>query len=226
MEYFSEDIKRAKMLCTELTSGNKNAIIGVYNDHNCFFLNFIKTRLYDKSKADDVFQDFWAELIQGEIFCNYKGKASLRTYLCKILYFKVIDCNKKTNNERKKITSSIYIEKGVDKSQKTPEKEILETERENKMPLLIQEALLQLSDISPKDASFIKMRFFEKIEYRDIAVQELGKGADEEKIKTKTAAIRKQFTRDKTGSMARFKEILGRIMARENIDINDIFGSE
>lgn len=225
---YSEDIELAKRLCEGLKSGNKKAIIEVYDVNHLFFLNFIKTKLYESAsyKPEDVFQTFWENLMDGKIFCNYKGNASLRSYLCSILYKTVINYNRKIGKERKKYISNTDIKEVSDKSQKTPEKEISEKEKENKIPLLIQEALLKLSEISSRDEGYIKMRFFEGLEYRDIAVQELGKGANEEEIKTRTEAIRKQVTRPETGSIAKFKIILERIMEREELDINDIFKSE
>lgn len=231
----AEDIALAEKLCKELKSGNKKAIEYFYDTNYLFFFNFIKKRLYESEryKPEDVFQDFWEELMDGKIFCYYKGKSILLSYLCSILYNRIRDINRVIDRERKRSLSDsdTELDKFTDKSIRTPEEETIEiqSEEESRHKEIIQKELVlavcfRLSDISPKDAAYIKMRFFEGLKFEDMARRELGKDADDpEKLKKKVDAIKKQFTRPRTGTMARFRIILERIMKEKNLDIEDIF---
>jgi len=222
-----DDVNLAQRICKELKSGRKEAIVEIYDAHHRLFFNIIRKRLFESEihTPEDVFQKFWEKLLDGDIFCNYKGSASLRSYLCSILYHHIVDTNREIERERRRFKQDVEIKEYHDNSQKTSEESIIEKEDESKRILqekLIQETRLQLSEISPRDEFYIKMRLLEKLEYRDIAVLELGKGATEDGIQRKIDAIKKQFTRPGTGSMARFRVILERLMERENLCIKDI----
>jgi hypothetical protein len=87
---------------------------------------------------------------------------------------------------------------------------------------LIQKALVQLSDQSPRDANLIRMNL-EGLSYEQMAVWELnGKSTDPEELKRKVDAIKKQFTRKETGSMAKFKNVLSRCLDTNGLDYTDL----
>ena len=227
----SEDIALAEKLCKELRSGNKGAIVEVYNANHLFFLNFIRKRLYESKtlEPEDVFASFWEKLMDGEVFCRYEGYATLRSYLCSILYKHICDTNRTIERDRKIFTPDNEIEESPDRSPKNPEEEAIESESKQKEIVkreLVLKVRSKLSGFLPKDEAYIRMRYFEDLKFKDMAMRELGKGTDEKKIKKKTDAIRKQFTRPRTGSMARFRVILERLMKEENLSIEDILDQE
>ena len=88
---------------------------------------------------------------------------------------------------------------------------------------LIHDALLQLAVISPRDASLIRMHLA-GMTYEEMAAKELH--ANEKhiiKIKKKTDAIKKQFSRDKTGTMAKFRGVLIRCLEKNALCYKDLF---
>ncbi len=84
---------------------------------------------------------------------------------------------------------------------------------------MVQKALVQLSDTSPRDASLIRMNL-EGLSYEQMAQRELsGDKADPDELKRKVDAIKKQFTRKETGSMAKFKTVLSRYLDTNGLTI-------
>jgi RNA polymerase sigma-70 factor (ECF subfamily) len=87
---------------------------------------------------------------------------------------------------------------------------------------LIHETLLMLAETSPSDAFLVKMHL-EGLEYKQMAERDLGnKPYSQRELKKKTNAIKKQFTRKSTGSLAKFKSCLKRIMAKNKLFQDDI----
>lgn len=221
----NKDLATAKELCRELKLGNKGAIVGIYEAYSRGFLLRIQQLLYDSKtyKPEDVFSEFWEKkLLSGDVFCNYtaKNESSLRNYLYKILYFFVVEINRKILRERKVFRADSEIKETPDNSPKTPEQDIVNPALFNQK--LISEAFLQLSELSPKDAAYIKMYYLEGMQHRGIAVKESGEVADKKTIDKKTCAIRKQITRPRTGSLARFRVIMERLMKKHNLSIKDL----
>ena len=102
--------------------------------------------------------------------------------------------------------------------QPSPEDEFLIKEKNN----LIHEALLQLASVSPRDAKLIQMHF-DDLSYEEMARRELQDNeVDPINLKKKTEAIKKQFTRGKTGSMAKFRRILKRCMENHSLTHTDL----
>ena len=64
---------------------------------------------------------------------------------------------------------------------------------------------------------------FEDLSYEEMAKREFrGIKITTRKLKKKTDAIKKQFTRDKTGSMAKFKSILNRCLENNSLKFRDL----
>ena len=218
------DLKLAQELCDELRSGNGEAILKIYNDYHPVFLGYTRKRLHspDQDKATSVLSDFWVELLNAKAICSYRGLASLKTYLFKILNFRIVD------NARSACRQSTYEKKTSDKDHdfdafesenKSPEKEIIHKEK-NK---LVHEALLRLVDTSPSDAFLVKMHL-EGLDYSQMAERNLGdKDCPQKELDKKSNAIKKQFTRDGTGSLAKFKSCLERIMRKNMLIQEDMF---
>ena len=217
------DYDLGQKICRELRSGNSSAILELYHRYGRFFAAFTRFRSFedDPHGVENVLSNFWLELINARAICKYNGRASLRTYLTVILNRRIIDANRKF--ERKRNSSSIETQnetKGCDLhyDQKTPEKQLIIKEQQR----LIQKALLKLSDTCPRDANLIRMNL-EGLSYEQMAERELnGAKANAAELKRRVDAIKKQFTRKETGSMAKFKSVLGRYLDKNDLDYQDL----
>jgi RNA polymerase sigma-70 factor (ECF subfamily) len=216
------DYDLGQKICRELRSGNRRAILELYNRYELFFAAFAQKRLFDDDPhgVEDVLSDFWLELLNSKAICRYRGKASLRTYLTVILNRRVIDANRKF--ERQRNATSITKEKGREANdhshdQQTPEKELIIKEQHR----LIQKALVQLADVSPRDANLIRMNL-EGLSYEQMAKKELNaEKADQAELKRKVDALKKQFTRSETGSMAKFRSVLSTYLDKNGLNYKD-----
>ncbi|MDM8523948.1 sigma-70 family RNA polymerase sigma factor [Desulfococcaceae bacterium HSG8] len=212
------DIRTAKKICEELHSGNKEAITDLYYKYHRFFMNFARHSLYDTDSVEDVLSDFWLELLNTKAICAYEGKknASLRTYLSKILKWRIIDNNRKkriimVSDPPPELTESDSLSSSLDDAPKI---------RQNK---LTHDALLQLEKISPRDAKLMRMRL-KGMTYKEMAELELaGKMSDQKTIERKTDAIRKQLKRPRTGSIAKFTLIIERLRRKYGWNHIDLF---
>lgn len=219
----NKDIFIAQRICNELRSGNTEAISELYHKYHVFFSAFARQRLFisGEYQIDNVLSDFWVELLNAKAICAYKGKASLRTYLTLILSRRIIDANRKIKKE--KASGIAYKEQGNaipdnDNLQQSPENDIQKRE----LRKLMHEALLQFAEISPRDVNLIRMHL-EGMTYEEMAKKELqAEKIHPKKLKQKTDAIKKQFTRDKTGSMARFKKVLNKCLKNNALDFSDL----
>ena len=219
----NNDLFIAQRICNELRAGNTEVLSELYHKYHVFFSAFARQRLFISSECpiDNVLSDFWIELLNAKAICNYEGKASLRTYLTLILSRRIIDANR--NIKREKNSNIAFEYQGAtisdnDNFQQSPDKDLLKKELQK----LMHEALLQLSDISPRDANLIRMHL-EGMTYEEMAKKELHEEKiNQKKLKKKTDAIKKQFTRDNTGSMVKFKKILNKCLKNNALDFRDL----
>jgi DNA-directed RNA polymerase specialized sigma24 family protein len=87
---------------------------------------------------------------------------------------------------------------------------------------IIRKTLLDLAETDPMDAGRVKMHL-EEMSYGDMAARELAEfHPDQETLKKREMAIKKQFTRSGTGSLAKFKKMLLRNLEQYGIDIDDL----
>ena len=218
------DILVARHICAELRSGNADAIIELYNRYHIYFTALTRRRLFCTSQGhiENILSDYWLELLNARAICSYRGKASLRSYLTGILYRRIIDANRRTKRERghedNRYDGEIRVS-ATSRIQPSPENDVLAKEQKR----LVHGALLQLAHVSPRDAKLIHMHF-ENLSYEEMARRELqGRDTDPIQLNKKTVAIKKQFTREKTGSMAKFKRILKRCLEKHSLTTTDLF---
>jgi RNA polymerase sigma factor (sigma-70 family) len=223
-ENYKQDLLLAQRVCDELLSDNKNAILGIYNIYHLFFLEFTKRRLYspEPDKVQTILTNFWVELLNAKAICDYEGRASLRNYLLKILKWRIIDSIRK-NSRRKMFTHNPDDEQDqvetIEDNSPSPKQNLLQKERQK----IIHNVLMVLSMESPKDALFVKMHL-DDLTYIEMAKQELsGMNCNEAELDKKTNAIKKQFTRKNTGSLAKFKDCLERYMKKHQLKYEDMF---
>lgn len=219
-----KDLILAQELCAELRSGNNEAILSIYNRYHPFFLGYTRKRIYsiDKHRVLTILTDFWVELLNAKAICDYKGFASLKTYLFKILKFRIVDNVRRENRKSaysKNISDKEHEMDGFESDNVSPEKNLMHKDKIK----LIHKMLLMLADTSPRDAYLVKMHL-EGLDYSQMAERSFSdKGYTQKQLDKKNNAIKKQFTRNRTGSLAKFKSCLERIMIKNKLIHDDIF---
>jgi RNA polymerase sigma-70 factor (ECF subfamily) len=174
----------------------------------------------DPHGVENVLSNFWLELINARAICKYNGRASLRTYLTVILNRRIIDANRKFERNRNSSplkTKNENSEDDLHYDQQTPEKQLIIKEQHR----LIQKALLKLSDTCPRDANLIRMNL-EGLSYEQMAQRELNGVKDADELKRRIDAIKKQFTRKETGSMAKFRSVLDNYLDKNDLNHKDL----
>ncbi len=216
------DYDLGRKICQDLRSGYRSAIIELYNRYAHFFAAFANRRLFDKDPhaIESVLSTFWLELLSGKAICRYNGRASLQTYLTIILNRRIIDANRKFARQHNEAALTDVNPAGFQcDSQHNPETEIIGEEQRK----LIQKALVQLFDQFPRDANLIRLNL-EGLTYEQMANRELnGNSSDPQELKRRVEAIKKQFTRKETGSMAKFKNVLTRCLDTDGLDYRELF---
>ena len=215
------DYDLGQEICRKLRAGYRNTIMELYNRYAHLFATFVRHRLFDKDPhgVESVLSKFWLELLNGKAICKYNGRASLQTYLTVILNRRIIDANRKFERKRRAEPAAPENEQNAQRhTRQTPETELMAKQQHR----LIQKALVQLSDQSPRDANLIRMNL-EGLSYEQMATRELnGRSADPEELTRKVDAIRKQFTRKETGSMAKFKTVLSQYLDTNGLEYTDL----
>ena len=218
-----KDYLFAQSICKELQANNKEAILELYHAYHPFFIAFARRRLFnpDQNQIDTVLSTFWTALLNGKAICGFKGKASLRTFLLTILNRRIIDANRKFQREIK--FTEIPDEQSLEPSELpdhlgSPEDHMLREERQK----IINDTLRQLSETAPRDANLIRM-YLNGLSYEKMAEQELNEEQPETRqTKKKIDAIKKQFTRPQTGSLAKFKSALEKRIQQHEWDSRDL----
>ncbi len=218
-----DDLVLAQETCVELRAGNNEAILGIYNKYQPLFLGYTRKRTHflESDKAISIIDDFWVELLNAKAICDFKGLSSLKTYLFKILNFRIVDnirrAGRKTAYQNNISSKDNEIDDfGCDDV--SPEKDVMDKEKIR----LIHESLLMLTESSPTDAFLVKLHL-EGLGYQHMAERSLGNQSYTDKeLKKKTNAIKKQFTRKNTGSLAKFKSCLERVMAQNQLIHKDL----
>jgi RNA polymerase sigma factor (sigma-70 family) len=217
---FEEDLRLAQKICDELRANNNEAIIEIYEKFQQQFVNLCKARLsrYNKNDphiAESVISKFWIDLLNAKSICSYKGQASLKTYLITILKRRITDENrsfKRENSKKENIEDDQKISFLETSSYPSPEKRILNKEQKR----IMQEALLMLEEASIRDADLIRM-YLHGLNYRQMVEQQSTKQkTDDAEMAKRVNSIKKQFTRKRTGSLAKFKICLRRCLKKHN----------
>ncbi|MCF8070582.1 MAG: sigma-70 family RNA polymerase sigma factor [Desulfobacterales bacterium] len=214
---YSEELLLAKKICDELLAGNKNAIVELYKSYQKIFFNFAQRRIYNKDVGhiESVLTNFWLELLTAKAICSYQARASFKSYLMTILKRRVVDDNRKFEKYQLNVTTVDGDEKDT-----APNPEDIVIKEQHKR--IVKEALLMLLDNSPKDAALIRMNL-SGLTYRQMAEKKLNdKKTDVDVIKKRTDSIKKQFTRKRTGSLAKFKICIDRCLEHHGLQAADL----
>ncbi len=209
-ENIDSDIALAKKICEGLRSGERECLGELVNAYNELFSNFARRRLVKSDILEDVVQSFWEEMLNGRTICAYahgsKNTATLQTYLMGVLHRRVIDANRKTFRYEEIHQAAENLPETPDQAP-TPHNVLAN----NLARRLLHQALLKLSEESPQDATLVRM-YLEGLDHRQMATR-IGKRVD---------AVKKQFTRETTGSLAKFKRALKHLMQVQGITYEDI----
>jgi RNA polymerase sigma factor (sigma-70 family) len=213
-EDIERDIAIAKRICKQLRSGEKECLGELVAAYNEFFSNFARRRLLKSDILEDVVQSFWEEMLNGQTICAYahssKNTATLRTWLMGVLHRRVIDANRKTSRYEEIHRMGENLPETPDKSP-TPHHILVGLTTNNMVRRLLHQALLKLSEESPQDATLVRM-YLEGLDHRQMATR-IGKRVD---------AVKKQLTRETTGSLAKFKRALKHLMQAQGLTYEDI----
>jgi RNA polymerase sigma-70 factor (ECF subfamily) len=213
-ENIDNDIALAKKICEKLLSGEKECLGELVTAYNELFSNFARRRLIKSDILEDVVQGFWEEMLNGRTICAYahgsKNTARLQTYLMGVLHRRVIDANRKTSRYDEIHRVGENLPETPDQGP-TPHHVLAGLTSNNLARRLLHQTLLRLSEESPQDATLVRM-YLEGLDYRQMAAR-IGKRVD---------AVKKQFTRETTGSLAKFKRMLKHLMQVQGITYEDI----
>ena len=217
------DYSIARRICKDLRADQKEAILALYHEHHHFFQAFTRRRIYhsEQEEIDAVLSKFWTELLNSKAICSYKGKASLRTYLLTILNRRIIDANRKFQRDMK--FTEIMDEQGnngtdIPNTEESPEDLLLQKERQK----VVHDTLVRLSESAPKDAALIRMRL-NGLSYKQMAEHEINAQNNMAgEFQRRVEAIKKQFTRPVTGSLARYKALLEENLQKNGIEPGDL----
>ena len=217
---YSKDLHLAKKICKELLAKNKDVIIELYKLHHTLFIRMAWKLLYNKKEnyVKGVVSKFWIELLNPKIICSYKAMASLKTYLAKIFKKKIIDNNRAFSRSKKHNGNNLKCELTDDLSIQSMEDDFIQKERSK----LTQEAILMLAQSSPKDADLIRM-YLDGLTYGQMAEKKLkDQKKDQKKLIKLTNAIKKQFTRERTGALVKLKICFKRCLDMHNLTLDDM----
>jgi len=221
---YLEDFHLAQKICKELLNKNKKAIQELFYKFQKMFVGIAKKRLYsnDPNQAESILSNFWLELLNAHAICDYKAQASLKSYLIKILFRRIIDDNRSYLRENSK---KDYLEDNGTKilqekdNNPSPEDKIIDEDKKR----IINEALLMLGDISPKDADLIRMHL-QGLDYRQMVEMQFAiSQPDEQELEKKVNSLKKQFTRKRTGSLAKFKICLNKCLENHKLSYRELF---
>ncbi len=220
---FSDDYHLSQDICDRLRSGDHESVQRIYSKYHLLFKAFARKRLFgnDHSRAEIIVNQFWVEILNAKAICSYQGKTSLRNYLLTILNRRIIDANRKwaRDNDKNRKFANLVVENSEEKRVEFSPEQILMNKEKMR---LIHEALLQLETISTRDAYLMKM-YLEGLSYKEMAEREMDpRDADGSTVNKKINAIKKQFTRPKTGTMARFKNTIASCLKDHDLALNDL----
>jgi|GEM_PF-6338084 len=214
------DQLRAAAICQETrTKENASEFRKLYDDYHTYFKGYAYKRLYDKSKLNDVLQEFWLAIWNGAI-CKYEGKSTLKTFLTSIIFKKIIDYNNSMLNIDRKLDHGEDIEE-VNIKQATEHddnKDIFDIRKEG-IKQLINKALVILADTRPDDAYIIRMKKMKEMSYDEI-LKEMRVQVPHEDRQKEIDRLKHQYSR----AIPKLKIIVERLMQAENMTLKDYLG--
>ncbi len=220
----TEDHSLAESICEALLAGNLQPLEELVVSYQKLFLPFARRRLFQPQDVEDVLQNFWEELMNGKAICRYaqqtESQVSLRSFCLGILNRRIIDRNRQISRERKRFTRDNPTANNPDAS---PEELLAQSVSDNVVRRLVHATLIKLAEHSPQDVELLRWHLA-GLNYEDMAKRLLGPGQTAStNLKKKINAIKKQFTRESSGSLARFKAVLQELMQAQGLSYDDFW---
>jgi RNA polymerase sigma factor (sigma-70 family) len=222
----AQDKALAEKICEALLSGDRHKLEEVIFSYQKLFLPFARRRLYNSQDAEDVLQNLWEELMNGRAICRYAQQAehqiSLRSYCLGILNRRIIDRNRQFLKERKRRVEENPASGQTANPGNSPEQLLTMSASDNLARSLVHAALIQLAERWPRDVELLRWHLA-GLSYEDMAKRLL----EPDRIETadlakKINAIKKQFTRENSGSLARFRALLLEMMQHRGLIYEDL----
>ena len=131
--------------------------------------------------------------------------------------WRITDCIRQ--QQKNTVSFTAVSELSQEQSDAFSPEDTLQAEERKK---LINGAILIFEAISSIEARRIWM-WSNGMSYKDMAMKEFaGQDSSAKEISSKESAIRKQFTRPQTGTLAKFRIVLERYLETKKLTINDI----
>lgn len=212
----------AQEICQALRAGNPQPLATLVASYQQILLPFARRRLFHPQDVEDVLQNFWAELLNAKAICWYArqngDQISLRNYCLGLLYRRIIDRNRQIARDRHHAAA---VTASAANPGDSPEHLLSQSISDELARRLVHGALLRLAAQSPRDAELVRWHL-EGLSYEDMATRRLEPGPVEAAARQrKINALKKQFTRQKSGSLARFREILLELMRAQGLSYDD-----
>ena len=238
-----EDIELARKICKELGLGKNYVVVELMDlyeeplvraaryyllsNYSEYMTTFQKKENSQQNHierlTEDILQDFWVNIvIQKKIVCIYEARngASLKTFLTRVLFYYISTKYKRIKNraeyphEQKKSHGHEYTAFFEDQL----DIEMDDARQQELIEWYVNLALKQLSEYEtrprPLDACLLYYRMH-GVSFNQIAKEYIVDPNDKKKIRSKAAALRQQYSRKKSGSMARFDKIFNSILRKD-----------
>jgi RNA polymerase sigma factor (sigma-70 family) len=218
----TQDKSLAQRICEALLAGNRRPLEEMVSYYQKLFLPFARRRLFNPQDVEDVLQNFWEELMNARAICWYARQTadqiSLRSYCLGILNRRIIDRNRQISKERQRLGKDNPATANPGGS---PEHLLTNSASDILARSLVHSALMRLAEHSPRDVELLRWHL-DEMSYEDMARRLLG--PDQTATSTllkKINAVKKQFTRESSGSLARFKAVLLELMQEQGLSYED-----
>jgi RNA polymerase sigma factor (sigma-70 family) len=216
----------AEKICEALLAGDRHPLEEMVSSYQKLFFPFARRRLFNPQDVEDVLQNFWEELMNGRAICRYaqqvEHQISLRSYCLGILNHRIIDRNRQFVKERQRRAETDPTSRGSVNPGESPEQLLAQSASDDLARSLVHAALIRLTERFPRDVELLRWHLA-GLNYEDMAKRLLGPGRMEAAdIQKKINAIKKQFTRENSGSLARFKAVLLDLMQQRGLGYDDL----
>lgn len=242
----SKDLGLAKRICQELRDRNDHAALELMALYGRYLEAFARRRVGKMNLPEmdseewikDLLQGFWIEkILEEKVICRYQGRngASLKTFLYSVMRNYISQQFREIIRRRETFIDDMPVSweppPPSGKNEDTLIKEIDTAEvpvddvQEKLNREFVDMALENLSSKRPEDAQMISLWMKDGLTYWQIAQKNLeaqGFKLDDDTVRKKAAALRKQFTRPETGSLARFAVIYMKILAEKGYEFEMI----
>jgi DNA-directed RNA polymerase specialized sigma24 family protein len=219
---FVQDKSLAQKICEALRADNRQPLEEMVSSHQKLFLPFARRRLFQPDDVEDVLQNFWEEMMNGKAICQYaqqlESRVSLRSFCLGILNRRIIDRNRQLSRERQRLTSDNAEASNPGDS---PEDLLAQANSDNLARSLVHAALINLAERFPRDVELLRWHL-DGLSYEDMAKRLLGPDQlTAATVSKKINAVKKQFTREGSGSLARFRAVLQELMQARGLSCHD-----